>query len=177
MRKWITVAESLAQSSTTITRWIDAKGALSYIKNDAMIGRVRHWLPKEISGLDKIYAKTGLSFGLPNTRSSWNAHGQEGICFVVDRSKLSNHVCDIDGDAVYEFSHYHDMRDSFAREARQHAISASAERPTEAFVIGNIRSLHECLTGIVVGSKVAPKVAAALDAYAALHSIPVTKNP
>lgn len=176
MRQWIDLFEK--QDSSELSRWVDGGGALSYIRYDAMIGRVRHWLPKQISGLDKIYPKTGLSFGLPNTRSNWNAHGQEGICFVVARNRVDNHICEIDGQAVYEFSdaydHYKMGGGAHGLEmARDRAIEHSAKHPDEAFVLGNIRELHSKLIRIEIGNLVDPKVVRKVMAYAEKHGIEI----
>ncbi len=177
MREWINIIESV-ETASVITRWIDTKGALSYIRRDAMVGRVRHWLPKQISGLDKIYPKTGLSFALPNTRSNWNAHGEQGICFVADRNLISNQICDIDGHSVFLFSQeYDDYRRGMGghnlTQSRDLAIQDSLTKPDEAFVIGDIRNLHAVLTKIIIGAEIAPKAAAEIMAYSEKFNIPL----
>lgn len=167
----------LESMSPEITRWVDSKGALSYIRSNAMVGRVRHWLPKQISGLDKIYAKTGLSFGIPNSRSSWNMHGDDGICFVVDRARLPNLVCNINGQSVFEFSGTYDVRYSEDRDTvehyRQRAIKDSLEEPDEAFVVGDIRDLGSKLIKIILRKNVPQPVVKKITDYAEAHHVPV----
>jgi hypothetical protein len=163
--------------SREITRWVDASGARSYMRIDAMVGRVRHWLPKEISGLDKIYPKTGLSFGYAGNKN-WNMHGDEGICFVVNRDRLTNLICDIDGQAVFEFSDAYDAYRMGAgsaglQQARDRAIKFSGDRPTEAFVVGNIRELSSVLSHVIVGTDVDQKTAEMVRQYADKHNVPV----
>lgn len=156
-----------------LIRWVDRKGASQYVRRDAMIGRVRHWIPHEISGLDKIYPKTGLSFGIPG--KNWNAHGSEGIGFVVDRTRLANHICDIDGHEIFLMSDAYDRRNFMAvedlPEMRARAVKASLDDPDEAFVIGDIRELHGKLIGIRVGSDVDERTRKLVTDYAARHDI------
>lgn len=164
-----------------ITRWVDAKAALNYVRRDAMVGRVRHWLPKQLTGLDKIYAKTGLSFGIPNSGSNWNAHGEEGICFNVDRTRLGNLIADIDGHMVFQFSDAYNLlaqgvpQTDLAR-LREVAIRESLAHPDEAFVVGDIRCLSTALIGITIGNQVPTRVAAEIAAYAERHGVPVYRG-
>lgn len=158
-----------------LIRWVDHKGASQYVRRDAMIGRVRHWIPHEISGLDKIYPKTGLSFGIPG--KNWNAHGREGVAFIVDRSSIDNHICDIDGHEIFLMSDAYDRRRLMAvddlPETRARAVKASLDDPDEAFVIGDIRELHKKLLGIRVGSDVDERTRKLVTDYAARHDITV----
>tara|TARA_Y100001968_G_C19389012_1_gene734494 strand:- start:282 stop:779 length:498 start_codon:yes stop_codon:yes gene_type:complete len=158
-----------------IHRWVDYKAARQYVRQDAMIGRVRHWLPHEISGLDKIYAKTGLSFAIPGQGSNWNAHGREAVRFTVDRDLLENHVCNIDGQAVFEFSDIYDMRYDMPGlnlyERRLQVIERCKLKQDEAFVIGNIRRLSDHLVSIGIGSEVDKKTREQIMTYAESHAI------
>lgn len=158
-----------------IHRWVDHKAARQYVRQDAMIGRVRHWLPHEISGLDKIYAKTGLCFAIPDQGSNWNAHGNEAIRFTVDPNTLDNHVCNIDGQAVFEFSDIYDMRYDIPGlnlyERRLQVIERCKIKQDEAFVIGNIRGLSKRLISIGIGSGVDIKTREQVMAYAETHAI------
>ena len=161
-----------------LIRWVDRKGASQYVRRDAMIGRVRHWIPHEISGLDKIYPKTGLSFGIPD--KNWNAHGREGIGFVVDRKRLSNHICDIDGHEIFLMSDAYDRRNFMAvedlPEMRARAVRASLDDPDEAFVIGDIRELHRKLIGILIGSEVDDRTRKLVSGYAENHGIEIEER-
>lgn len=167
-----------ADDPSRLIRWVERKAASQYVRRDAMIGRVRHWIPHEISGLDKIYPKTGLSFGLPGR--NWNAHGQEGIGFVVDRTLLDNHVCDIDGHEIFLLSDAYDRRRFMAVEdlpqMRACAVRASLDDPDEAFIIGDIRELHGKLTGIRIGSEVDDRTRRLVSEYAARHGIEIEKG-
>lgn len=179
MRHWIDLVENQSPS-TTISRWVDEKGAMNYIRRDAMVGRVRHWLPKEISGLDKIYPKTGLSFAPLGGRSNWNAHGTEGICFLVNKNLLSNKVCAINGQAVFEFSQSYDLYKQHIpqydlKELRERAIDESENHPDETFVIGNIRDLHSVLTGVQIGVGVSDKTKSAITTYCDYHGIAIVE--
>lgn len=160
-----------------IRRYVDEKGANSYLRINAMVGRVRHWLPKQLSGLDKIYPKTGLSFTFDGTRSNWNAHGTAYICFVVDQARLTNLVVDIDGDAVFRFSADYDLYRAggggWNEQSRNYAIESSKAHPDEAFVIGDIRDLASKLVRIEIGSGVNPKFAQKVRTWAELHGVEV----
>lgn len=167
-----------ANPAREIRRYVDVKGAASYMRINAMVGRVRHWLPKQLSGLDKIYPKTGLSFTFDGTRSNWNAHSKEAVCFVINQSMLNNHVVDIDGDAVYRFSNDYDLyRGGVASHAldisRKNAIEDSLAHPDEAFVIGDIRDLASKLVRIEIGSSVPKKHADAITTWAESHNVRV----
>lgn len=162
-----------AHTTSPIFRWVDDKAAKSYMRIDAMKGRVRHWLPKQISGLDKIYAKTGLSFSYE--LGKWMDVGGT-IGFVVDQTKLDNHIVPIAGHEVFIFSGMADWRkegacsyDSFEK-ARDYAIKTSLERPDEAFVIGDIRGLSSKLTKVLFRDEAARMLMAP---YCEQHNIPL----
>jgi len=167
-----------ADDPSRLIRWVDRKAASQYVRRDAMIGRVRHWIPHEISGLDKIYPKTGLSFAIPG--KNWNAHGREGIGFIVDRNRLANHICDIDGHEIFLMSDAYDRRSFMAvedlPEMRARAVKASLDDPDEAFVIGDVRELHGKLTGIRIGSGVDDRTRRLVSGYADLHGIEIEKG-
>ena len=162
-----------ADDPSRLIRWVDHKAARQYVRRDAMIGRVRHWIPHEISGLDKIYPKTGLSFGLPG--KNWNAHGREGIGFIVDRTLLDNHICDIDGHEIFLMSDAYDRRRLMAvedlPEMRARAVRASLDDPDEAFVIGDIRELHTKLLAIWIDEGVDARTRMLVSSYADEHGI------
>lgn len=163
--------------TNTLHRWVDYKAARQYIRRNAMIGRVRHWLPHEISGLDKIYPKTGLSFAIPGGGSNWNAHGKSAIRFTVDRARLDNHIVDIDGQAIFEFSDIYDARyempglNLFKR--RIEVIERCRAKQDEAFVIGNIRGLSDKLLAIEIGCEVDSKTREKVGDYARMNDIPL----
>ena len=167
-----------AFDSSHLIRWVDHKAASQYVRRDAMIGRVRHWIPHEISGLDKIYPKTGLSFGIPG--KNWNAHSGEGIGFTVDRTRLANHICDIDGHEIFLMSDAYDRRRLMAVESlpemRARAVKASLDDPDEAFVIGDIHELHGKLTGIRIGSEVDERTRRCVMEYADRHCIEIDEG-
>ena len=167
-----------SQTDAYIVRWVEQKGARQYVRKDAMIGRVRHWVPHEISGLDKIYPKTGLSFGIPD--KNWNAHGKEGIGFVVDRGRLDNHICDIDGHEIFLMSDAYDRRRFMVvddlPEMRSRAVRASLDDPDEAFVIGDIRDLHSKLLKIHIGPGVDCLTRKLVSQYAASHGIEIEEG-
>ena len=163
---------------SNLIRWVERKGASQYVRRDAMIGRVRHWIPHEISGLDKIYPKTGLSFGISG--KNWNAHGKEGIGFIVDRMLLDNYIYDIDGHEIFLMSDAYDRRSFMAVEGlpemRARAVKASLDDPDEAFVIGDIRKLHSKLIGIRIGSEVDDGTREIVSKYADQHGIKIKKE-
>jgi hypothetical protein len=167
------------ENSSHLVRWVDDKAAKSYIRINAMKGRVRHWLPKEISGLDKIYAKTGLSFA--RNEKAW-ASMEMPIGFVVDEARLDNKVVDIAGNEVFKFSQALDAAKNFGVSAvgrenlqdyRERAIEASREDPTEAFVIGDIRDLSSKITKILVRTDQAYKL---MTEYCTQYNIPIERG-
>lgn len=174
----ITGLSEATNPSREIKRYVDQKGATSYLRSNAMIGRVRHWLPKQLSGLDKIYPKTGLSFTFDGSGSNWNAHSNAAICFVVDQAGLDNLVVDIDGDAVYNFSNDYDLyRQRIGghglEDSRKRAIEDSQAHPDEAFVIGDIRELASKLKRVEIGSAVDPKFAVKVRRWCQANGVAV----
>jgi len=143
----------MTATQTLIYRWVDARTARRYMRLDAMIGRTRHWLPRQVTGLDKIYPKTGLSFAIEFGR--W-MDVMLPIGFVVDAGVLDNRIARIDGHQIYLFSDMMDLHRSGLRclegmtAQREHAIRKSLESPDEAFVIGDIRGMAARVREIVV---------------------------
>lgn len=156
-----------------IYRWVDHKASASYIRYNAMKGRVRHYLPKAISG--EFHSKwfTGLSFSRDSTH--WKVAGD--ICFIVDPARLKNKVLDINGQAVYELGQEVEASKFGNPSTRRHqerlladAIEHSRTNPTEAYVIGDIRDLASTLDRIVAWEQ-PPKVVAVLRAFAEQHGV------
>lgn len=148
----------MTEPDSLIYRWIDAAGASSYMRHDAMIGRVRHWLPKQISGLDKLYRKRGLSFAM---KFGYWMDEDLPIGFAVDPQEIDNRIVRIDGHQIFLFSDMMDLHrsglncsNSLTRQ-RSYAIETSLANPDEAFVIGDIRSLASVTRGIVVRNEAA----------------------
>lgn len=171
MRSLIDLIESYQQTDEMF-RWVDDAAATSYVRIDAMVARHRHFIPKEISGLH-TKAYTGLSFS--HSPSSWNAAGEGKICFVVSRTKLSNTVVDINGQAIFDLTQ--EMK-SLSRDRhwvktyRDRAVEMSERKPDEAFVIGDIRPLSSVLERIVIFDA-RPATLARLEAYGELHKVEI----
>lgn len=166
-------------SQTLIYRWVDEKGCLSYLRSNAMIGRVRHYLPKQLSGAFHSNFKTGLSFSPSPIKWSDSAIP---ICFVVDRTRLDSPVIDINGQAVFELTGVVDAYKAFhvtsnMKWYRDNAIQASTDDPDEAFVIGNIRNLSDKLVEIRIrnGASLSKKIEDVIEKYCSEHGIPTTR--
>lgn len=162
-----------------IYRWIDERGCMSYLRSNAMIGRVRHFIPRQLSGEFHSNFKTGLSFALDDR--SWLNVGTP-ICFVVRRNALGVPVVNINGQAIYDLSGAEETRRTYSMDQAtyqqylKNAIEDSKTDPTEAFVIGNIRDLATKLERIHVrpdGDNVSPKGTNALRAYCQQYNIPL----
>jgi len=143
----------MTDTPALIYRWVDARAAKNYMRRDAMIGRTRHWLPKQVTGLDKIYHKRGLSFAV--NFGYWMDVGLP-IGFAVDPDSIDNRIARIDGHEIYLFSDMMDLHRSGLRclegmnRQRQYAIEKSHQAPDEAFVIGDIRELSTHVREVVV---------------------------
>lgn len=143
----------MTDTPSPIYRWVDAKTARRYMRLDAMIGRTRHWLPRQVTGLDKIYHKRGLSFATEFGR--W-MDVMLPVGFVVDAEKLDNRIARIDGHQIYLFSDMMDLHRGGLRclegmtRQREYAIERSRTAPDEAFVIGDIRGMSAHVREIVV---------------------------
>lgn len=142
-----------------IIRWVDYRAARSYARSNKIIGRTKHWLPKTISKLDKVYKKRGISFGIPGSQNSWNAHGASGVAFIINRTRLNNQIVDINGHAVYLFGQSYEARSvdpSWETIKNYHdiAVSDSQKSPDEAFILGDIDELGKVLSKIIVGREV-----------------------
>ena len=143
----------MAVMDRTIYRWVDARAAASYMRHDAMIGRTRHWLPRQISGLDKLYRKRGLSFAI---EFGYWMDVALPIGFAIEPTTIDNRIVHIDGHEVYLFSDLMDLcragfpEGSDLARRRESAIEASREKPDEAFVIGDIRNLSSVTREILV---------------------------
>lgn len=168
-------------ASRYIVRWVDERAARSYLRHDAMIGRVRHCLPKELTGLDKLYRRRGLSFGLTQ-RGWWNAHGDDGVCFILDRARITNPIIEIAGHPVFLFSDFYGLppmlryADQLAA-LKEAAISESLRNPDEAFVLGDLRTLHAHITGIKVGPLISARMRSKISAYLSDYGLqPILEN-
>ena len=156
-----------------LCRWVDAKAAKSYMQHDAMIGRTRHWLPKELTGLDKIYRKRGLSFAIGFHH--WKCFTLP-IGFVVDECSLDSHIVKINGHETYLFSNQMDLHQSRiaafsnAAERKKDLITNCLQDPDEAFIIGDIRSLASRLNHVIVRDESSRKL---MLPWCDLHSIPL----
>ncbi len=165
-------------SSRYISRWVDERAARSYLRHDAMIGRVRHCLPKELTGLDKLYRKRGLSFGLTR-RGWWNAHGDTGVCFILDRTRIANPIIEIAGHPVFVFSDFYGLpptlryADQLAA-LKEAAICESQANPDEAFILGDLRDLHDHIVDIRVGSKIGPRLRTQISEYRSAYDLPAS---
>jgi len=134
-------------------RWVDARAARNYLRQDAMIGRTRHWLPRAVSGLDRLRHKRGLSFAIGLGR--WT-DTLLPIGFATTRERLDNHVCAIDGHETFLLSDMIDLHnggvhcgEGIARQM-EYAIARSLKDPDEAFVMGDVRGLAERIDHVLV---------------------------
>jgi len=164
------------KAASLVYRWVDARTARRYMRLDAMIGRTRHWLPRQVTGLDKIYPKLGLSFAIEFGR--W-MDVMLPIGFVVDANALDNRIARIDGHEIYMFSDMMDLHRCGLRclegltRQREHAIRKSHENPDEAFVIGDIRGLSAHVREIVVRDDAS---ASLMRPWCEKHAIPMRRH-
>ncbi|MFZ3482081.1 hypothetical protein [Sphingomonas sp. 3-13AW] len=134
-----------------IYRWVNARAARSYMRYNAMIDRTKHWLPKELTGLDKIYRKRGLSFAI---EFGWWTSAELPIGFAVNPKRLENRISRIDGHEVFIFSGLRDHHRSgvpcWPAHQQDYAVKKSLESPDEAFVIGDVRDVRQVVSEIIV---------------------------
>lgn len=159
-----------------VYRWVDRAAAASYMRHDAMIGRTRHWLPREVSGLDRLYRKRGLSFA---TEFGYWMDETLPIGFAVDPETLDNRVVRIDGHAIYLFSDLMDLcRMGFPEggdlaRRRKNAIETSLKSPDEAFVIGDIRNLSSRVREVIVRDDASER---SMSSWCRDHAIPMRRH-
>lgn len=146
LRKFLDIINE-SDNDSLIYRWVDMKATKSYIRLNKMIGRTKHWIPRELIGANKISQKRGISFSeLPN---KWNVHDDDGICFVLNRDKITNPIIDLNGQAIYELGQYY-QDISWRRELNARAIKRSLADPDEVFVVGDIDDLGNKIDAILI---------------------------
>lgn len=158
MRNFIDIASRLTEAVNPqeLYRWVDAKAAKAYMRGNMMKGRVRHWLPREISGLDKLYPKTGLSFSFQ--LGKWTSSDLP-IGFVLRPSAIDNRIVYLAGQEVFLFSQTMDLYRSGVPQGDRlrgeytMAVEESLQNPDEAFVIGDIRDLSGRLSHVFYRSE------------------------
>ncbi len=159
MRNFIDIVTNLTENTgipNELYRWVDAKAARAYMRGDMMKGRVSHWLPREVSGLDKIYPKTGLSFSIQ--LGKWTS-ADLPIGFVLRPSAIENRIVYLAGHEIFLFSQTMDLHRSGVpqgdrlRDEYNMAVEESSKNPDEAFVIGDIRDLSHKVARVLYRSE------------------------
>jgi hypothetical protein len=169
------IVDSRVAASAPLYRWVDDKGALAYIRRDAMVGRTKHYIPKAMIPNVNKYGRatwfTGLSFSRDDAR--WNIAGS--CCFVV--SGIPNDCFNINGQAVYNYGQAVASRSCGPDELQQYeqnAVEDSQNEPDETFVVGNIQMLSKYLAEIRIKNSIPPKVLAAVRSYSEQNNIQLT---
>lgn len=164
-----------------LIRWVDYRAARVYIRSNKIVGRTKHWLPKEVSHMDKIYLKRGISFGFKNQSMNWNAHADQGIGFVIREDVIQNQVVYINGHAIYLFGQAYDARHTDQntdnlRAYRDNAIADSVNDPDEAFVIGDIHNLGDVLSEIIIREGVDQRTIDLLNDFSKAYSVRIIRQ-
>jgi hypothetical protein len=171
MRDIMTLVESRSVGDA-LYRWVDEKGALAYIRRDAMVGRVKHFIPKALIPNANKYGRgkwfTGLSFSGDANR--WDLTGD--CCFVVSNS-IPNDRFNINGQAIYNYGQSITSHTGLLKSYEQNAVEDSRNDPDEIFVVGNLPELSRYLVEIRVKSNLSPKTLAVVTTYAEQHGIQV----
>lgn len=172
------LSEAAGDTTPFMYRWVDEKAAASYLRIDAMVARVRHYLPKKISGHFHSKFITGLSFSHHPTM--WRAD-KDMLCFVVDRTKLKkpNQCIDINGQAIYNLTQTVDMLRNYMTQMTRgefdqqiaNVLDDCQTDPDEVFVIGDLRNLGAALAKIMVPPSCSPALLKKLQSYCAQHQI------